>query len=377
MTSVAVRPGPARTAQGVSAEAAETGRLFEEYSGQLLAYCARQLGSCSEAEDAVQTTFLYALRALRRGVVPECEAAWLTTIARNVCHWQRRTRDRRGSLASDIDFDTIGLARPEGDEEGLLVGLKEALASIPENQRRALVLREWQGVPSREIASQLGMSRPATHALLTRARRSLAEALTVARRPVLGIAWMVVELRSHLKAFLGSASAKVAATTVAVVGVGVGGVAVERSLAEPKAPPAPLRAVDRSAFESTASAPVTHATSRSGLTSGAASENGSTSRTEAVRPIVGPGRPSIIPTVPVTNTGEPAPSPDLVGDMLPPAQELPVDLPVAPPQLPAVDLPTDLVSPVELPPLPTVDLPPLPPLPLPPEDIAPAGVSLP
>ena len=182
MTSVALR----HTERG---DAEEAGRLFAEHSERIFGYCLRRLGSRSEAEDAVQTTFLYTLRALRRGVVPECEIAWLTTIARNVCHWQRRTLDRRGPLASDVDLDTIGLAHPGHDEDDLLVGLKEALASIPENQRRALVLREWQGVPPREIATELGMSATATYALLTRARHSLAHALTALpqRRSALGL----------------------------------------------------------------------------------------------------------------------------------------------------------------------------------------------
>ena len=154
-----------------------------------------QLGSRAEAEDAVQTTFVYALRALRRGVVPENEAAWLTAIAKNVCHWQRRTLARRGPLSADLDLDTIALARPEPDEEGRLFGLEDALASIPEKQREALLLREWRGLAPREIATELGISGPATHALLTRARHSLARALTLPARPAAGIAWLVFELR--------------------------------------------------------------------------------------------------------------------------------------------------------------------------------------
>lgn len=135
MSAVAVQPHP--PAQDPP-EAAS--RLFAEHSERLLGYCLRQLGSRPEAEDAVQTTFLYAFRALRRGVVPECESAWLTTIAKNVCHSQRRTVARRGSLAGAVELDTIALAQTGDDEEELLMGVKDALASMPEKQRRALVL---------------------------------------------------------------------------------------------------------------------------------------------------------------------------------------------------------------------------------------------
>ena len=226
MTSLALQPEPPHGGTGQAA------RLFEEYSVQIFGYCVHRLGSRSDAEDAVQTTFLYALRALRRGVVPECESAWLTTIARNVCHSQRRTLDRRGRLASAVDLDTIALARPDGDEAELLMGVREALASIPGRQRRALVMREWQGLPTREIASRLGISPPATCALLTRARHSLAQALTaLPSRPALSLDFglLFLQLRSQFKALLGGAAGK-AAATVAVAAVAVGGLSAERAL---------------------------------------------------------------------------------------------------------------------------------------------------
>ena len=366
LTSVAVQHDPAWTTAVDTAESAETaatGKLFEQYSGQLLAYCVRQLGSRSEAEDAVQTTFLYAFRALRRGVVPECEAAWLTTIARNVCHWQRRTAARRGPLASDIDLDTIGLARPDGDEEHLLVGLKDALASIPENQRRAIVRREWQGVPSREIATELGMSATATHALLTRARRSLAEALMLPRRAALGVVWTLVELRSHIKALLAGVSTKAAVTTIAVVGVGagVGGVAVESSLGSDTSRQSSVPANGTEPVES-------RAIDGERITSASAPQTGrGGKRVAAPEPsaAVHSLTPARVPE-PTLSRGVDSTSDRRPSSELPPTQtELLATLPLDPLALPQVKPPTDLL-PAGLPPLPAgeplpaVDLPPLP-----------------
>jgi DNA-directed RNA polymerase specialized sigma24 family protein len=45
--------------------------LFERHAGAVYGYCLNRLGNREEAEDAVQTTFLNAFRALGRGVVPE------------------------------------------------------------------------------------------------------------------------------------------------------------------------------------------------------------------------------------------------------------------------------------------------------------------
>ncbi len=384
MSAVAVQPySPAQDPP----EAAS--RLFAEHSERLLGYCLRQLGSRPEAEDAVQTTFLYAFRALRRGVVPECESAWLTTIAKNVCHSQRRTVARRGSLAGAVELDTIALAQTGDDEEELLMGVKDALASMPEKQRRALVLREWQGVSPGEIAGELGMSATATHALLSRARHSFAQALTLARTPVVSVVWLIVELRSHVKALLGGVSTKAAVTSIAVVGigVGVGSVAVDRSLAEPKAPapPVPVRTLDEPTAP-VANAPTTRrASSPSRVAPRLRSQSSRTPFPGALSARSDVSGPRAVPTVSVPHTVEPGGTPKPAEDASPPAAELPVDLPVDPPRLPEIEPPTQLVPPVNGPPLPPVDLPPVPPLPvdlppapsLPPVDPALPGLPLP
>lgn len=208
----------------------DVGRLFEEHSERLFGYCLRFLGSRSEAEDAVQTTFLYAHRALERGVVPELEYAWLHSIAKNVCRWQLRTLARRGSLTTDLDLDAMPSSTgDEVERRELREDIEEALASLPESQRRALVLREWHGLESHEIASKLGMSTTATYALLTRARRSLASALSATgRRPVLGLDF--ISLLAKLKALLAGGTAKVVATTIVAGTVAIGGVAIERAV---------------------------------------------------------------------------------------------------------------------------------------------------
>ncbi|MBA2741956.1 MAG: sigma-70 family RNA polymerase sigma factor, partial [Actinobacteria bacterium] len=211
------------------AAASDAGLLFEEHSERLFGYCLRFLGSRADAEDAVQTTFLYAHRALERGEVPELEYAWLHSIAKNVCRWHLRTLSRRGSLTTELDLDAMpGSAGDEIETRELRGELQDALASVPESQRKALVLREWHGLESHEIATQLGMSTTATYALLTRARRSLAKALTTSgQRPLLGID--LISMVGKLKALLAGGTAKVVATTVVAGSVALGGVAVERA----------------------------------------------------------------------------------------------------------------------------------------------------
>lgn len=331
----------------------ETARLFEAHAEQIFRYCLRRAGSRSDAEDAVQTTFLQALRALQRGVVPECESAWLTTIAKNVCRWQRRTLDRRGSLTDDFDPDSVGgVERIARDDEELCQVLRSALASIPESQQRALVLSEWHGLSSGEVAAELGMSTPATYALLTRARRSMAQALTTfPRQAALGLASLVYELRRTIKGLLGGAgtAAKTVAATTVVAAVAVGGVSAQTLLASER--PAQSRTHPASVVETrgvAASPESRDLASRVRRRSSTSSLPVSTGRGSVSRPQEGIADEGAVE--PVTPVGEDAAAPaDLVEETTGSAEELLEGLPLDPLPLPGVELLTDVLPPTELP----------------------------
>jgi len=155
-------------APGSGAKAEE---LFVRYAQQIYAFCLYRLGDREDAEDALQCTFLNAFRALEKGVVPQAEAAWLFTIAQNVCVSGRRLAARRRRLESPEPLAESAAA--PAAERGDLVDLTAALHALPLRQRRALVLREWQGLDYAEIAERLGLTKGAVETLLHRARRSL------------------------------------------------------------------------------------------------------------------------------------------------------------------------------------------------------------
>jgi RNA polymerase sigma factor (sigma-70 family) len=153
--------------------------LYERHQRKILSFCRHQLGNHEEAEDATQITFMNAFRGLRRGTSPEFETAWLYKIAHNVCLSKQRNSQRRRLVEAPSDFELIEELVPahEADSDELF-GLPAALRDLPEQQRRALLLREWQGLSYREIADEMRLSQAAVETLLFRARRSLAEALT-------------------------------------------------------------------------------------------------------------------------------------------------------------------------------------------------------
>src|ERR687885_1692530 len=171
--ATAVTPRPA------SRGAQVTHDLYERYARQIFTFCMHRLGSREEAEDAVQSTFMNAFRGLERGVEPEFESAWLFKIAENVCLTRQRSSFRRRRVESPGDLDALQDLLPSPQREAdELIRLTEALAGMPEQQRRALLLREWQGLSYKEIAEELELSQAAVETLLFRARRSLAQGLT-------------------------------------------------------------------------------------------------------------------------------------------------------------------------------------------------------
>jgi RNA polymerase sigma factor (sigma-70 family) len=154
------------------------GDLYERYSAQIHSYCLHQLGSREEAEDAVQTTFMNAFRGLSRGIVPELESAWLFKIAHNVCLSRRRSSWRRGKIEAPNNFEVLQEVIPGREQvSDELIGLQDVLETMPENQRRAILLREWQGLTYREISTELGVTQAAVETLIFRARRALAQGL--------------------------------------------------------------------------------------------------------------------------------------------------------------------------------------------------------
>jgi RNA polymerase sigma factor (sigma-70 family) len=160
-------------------EADATRDLYERYARQIYSYCLHQLGNREEAEDATQSTFLNAFRGFKRGVDPEFESAWLYKIAQNVCLTRQRSSSRRRKVEAPGDLeamqDFVPAHQVDSDE---LIRLPEALDAMPEQQRRALLLREWQGLSYKEIGDELDLSQAAVETLLFRARRSLAAGLS-------------------------------------------------------------------------------------------------------------------------------------------------------------------------------------------------------
>jgi RNA polymerase sigma factor (sigma-70 family) len=329
--------------------------LYERYGRQIYAYCLHQLGSREEAEDATQTTFMNAFRGLQRGIVPELESAWLYKIASNVVLTRRRSSYRRRRVETPGDLDALQdlLPSPQRDVDEL-VRLDDALRGLPEQQRRALLLREWQGLSYREIAEELELSQSAVETLLFRARRSLAAALTEPERPrrkALARLRSGLDLGSVLaaaKALLsGGAAVKVAVTAAAVATTAVGAgteMARHHLKPEPKAP----KVAAAAAATTTAAPDVPHAhapapTSAPPARHVAAARKPAAHRSTARRAEVHVAATPVVATPPVEPTAPSAPPVVVAQEPVPPSPTT-TDAPT--PVVPAAPTPTPQAAPV-------------------------------
>ena len=230
----------AATAQAdVSSPEAYAARLYERHRRAIYGLCLKQLRSREDADDAVQTTFIYALQSLRRGVVPEMELPWLLTIARNACSTRRRSGSRRGAHETPHDLESIQDRLPTLERADVATGedFLHALRAIPESQRTALLLREWRGLSYEEIGSELGLSQAATEALLFRARQNVAQRLgQVGLKPLHGL-----PIVSFLRNLFQTAAAKTVAAGAGAVLMIAAIPAAEQQRGDVSAPPAVLQ----------------------------------------------------------------------------------------------------------------------------------------
>jgi RNA polymerase sigma-70 factor (ECF subfamily) len=345
-------------AQPLPADA--TRRLYERHSSRIFGFCLSRLGSREEAEDALQTTFLNAQRGLGRGIVPEYELAWLFKIAQNVCHNRHQSARRRGRVEATQDLDALQdvIATPDRSPAMSLGELTRALGTVPIRQRRALLLREFQGYSYEEIASELDISVAAVETLLFRARRALAQQLeqSGARpRAQRGAAASIFELFRWL--FSGAAAPlKLAAVTAAVATTAT----LSVGAASKPAPVAPV-IVERSAV-----VPVSKARPRSvsRTTARPAVARGSTEQSSRP-PLAAPVTPAVqaptVQTPPSTPGAQPAVSaPKIDATTTTPALIVAAaDLPAPNVTVPGVTVPPVTLPPITLPPvtLPAVTVP--------------------
>ena len=149
-------------------------KLLKRHRSGVFTFCLKMLGEKSAAEDALQEIFLRVVKAAPKWKRQAKVRTWIYTIARNHCiDALRKARHRKtASLDQPLskeEADGASLGEQTADDKAMAPdrgaaqtrireALVSALASLSEEQREVFVMREYAGMPFKEIASVVGVS---------------------------------------------------------------------------------------------------------------------------------------------------------------------------------------------------------------------------
>jgi RNA polymerase sigma-70 factor (ECF subfamily) len=163
--------------------------LIERYRKPLLNVIVRTIGRDADAEDLAQDVFVRVYQAAPRYQPTAKFSTWLYTIARRIClnHARAQTFRRWFSLTGDDDSDDPPNDPPDPHTPDPAMDLErrelqrvvaQAVASLPERLRFAVVLRRYEELSYEDISQILGCSVTAAKLRVHRANAILADRLT-------------------------------------------------------------------------------------------------------------------------------------------------------------------------------------------------------
>ena len=167
-------------AKSIGGDADSFNELVLRWERTIYALAYRTIGREEDARDVCQETFLRAFRALPGFRGQAKFSSWLYRIALNLCRdWIRRER-RQPIAQAPEGVDLVELASESAPSESIedLVARpisRRAMAELPDEQRTAIILKEYHGLTFQEIADLVGCP-------LSTVKTRLYQGLTVLRR---------------------------------------------------------------------------------------------------------------------------------------------------------------------------------------------------
>jgi RNA polymerase sigma-70 factor, ECF subfamily len=158
-------------------------RLYQLQGARMKNLARNLLGTPSDAEDAVQETFLKVQRSIGGFRGQSSFVTWTFRILVNTCHDLRRSRMRRKEFVLDEKEEGAMPAEPRapGGHPSLKLALERAIAQLTRHQREVFLLYEVEGFRHAEIAEMLEISETASKNTLFQAKRNLRQTLEAPR----------------------------------------------------------------------------------------------------------------------------------------------------------------------------------------------------
>ena len=166
--------------------------LVEKHQMRLVRVLEHLVGDRAHAEDLAQDVFLRVYRARERYVPTAKFSTWLYTITHNVAsNWMRKSSRRKEvNLISSPSgsmpvrpLDTMAKDKSTlmptrlADQKEMGIVIRDAIQSLGERQRMAMLLSKYEGMSYIEIAQAMELTTQAVKSLLSRARGNLQDAL--------------------------------------------------------------------------------------------------------------------------------------------------------------------------------------------------------
>jgi RNA polymerase sigma-70 factor (ECF subfamily) len=164
-------------------------RLYSLHGARMKNLARNLLGTTTDAEDAVQETFLKIQRSIAGYRGQSSFSTWAFRILINTCYDARRSRLRKKEHSIDQD-EASESPRPDlrapGAHPSLRMALERAVAALTKHQRDVFLLYEVEGFHHAEIASMLEITETASKNTLFQAKRNLRQILEPPRSSAAG-----------------------------------------------------------------------------------------------------------------------------------------------------------------------------------------------
>ncbi|MBJ3761430.1 sigma-70 family RNA polymerase sigma factor [Maribius pontilimi] len=161
--------------------------LAQRHAPRILAMAARMLNDRTEAEDVTQDTLLRLWRKAPDWQPGRAQVStWTFRVAANLCTDRLRKRAQLQPLEPEQDLpDTAPgtLARLHASQRR--TALEDALQTLPDRQRLAVILRHIHELPNPQVAEAMEISVDAVESLTARGRAALARALAPRREALI------------------------------------------------------------------------------------------------------------------------------------------------------------------------------------------------
>ena len=175
----------------LSGDTDQFSNLVRKYQSRIFSLCMGFVHQKEDADDLSQEVFIKVYQSLKRYRGDASFSTWIYRIAINIALNYVKNKSKKNIFQRLDDFMTTGksntlqtVSMDTADPEQILIDTQKremvnnALNSLPENQKIAIVLSKYDDLPQKEIAIIMNTTEGAVEALLQRAKVNLREKLS-------------------------------------------------------------------------------------------------------------------------------------------------------------------------------------------------------